>query len=130
MARIAILLAIAVALIGCGVTKANLVGDYTGTFQLTDEQKRNPATAFLDGMQPKLTLNEDDTFVLDLMVKTEGAWRLEKDKVYLKPTTVMGVAIPESQQKEIEFTVKERGKRLEGINPEGQVPLTFTKAGS
>ncbi|GIV02859.1 MAG: hypothetical protein KatS3mg015_1689 [Fimbriimonadales bacterium] len=130
MLRFLLLLPLVLVAAGCGVTKASLLGDYTGTFNLSEEQKKNPATAFLDGMKPKLTLKDDDTFVLDLMVKTEGTWRFEGGKVFLKPTTVMGVAIPESQQREMQFAVQDRGKRLEGINPEGDVPLTFVKAES
>jgi hypothetical protein len=127
MRRAWIAIALLLVVVGCGVRKEDLVGTYTGTFSLTEEEKKNPATAFLDGLKPQLTLNENDTFVMDLMVKTEGSWRFEKGVVHLKPQTVMGIAIPEAQQKEIAFQVEDRGKTLKGVDPQGNVPITFTR---
>lgn len=112
---------------GCGLEKPDLVGSYTGEFSLTEDQQKNPATAMLATVKPTLTLKEDDTFVMNVLVDIAGKWRLDGETVTLNMETTMGVAIPENQRKPLTLTVKDRGKALEGTAPDNQVRIIFRR---
>lgn len=115
---------------GCGLKKADLVGSYSGEFSVTEEQKKDPAVAMMANVKPTLTLNDDDTFVMNVLVDIGGKWSLKDDAVTLNMETAAGVAIPESQRRPIQLLVKEKGKVLEGKMPEGEVPLVFRRGES
>lgn len=112
---------------GCGLKKADLVGSYSGEFSLSEEQKKNPATAMLANVKPTLTLKEDDTFVMNVMVDIEGKWSLDGETVTLNLETAMGIAIPENQQRQLTLAVKDKGKVLEGTAPDGEAPVVFRR---
>lgn len=115
---------------GCGLKKSDLVGSYSGEFSLSEELQRDPRTAILADVKPTLTLKEDDTFAMNALVDILGKWSLDGETVTLKIETVMGVAVPESQRTPLKFTVKEKGKVLEGTAPDSQVPVVFRRSES
>lgn len=115
------------AVAGCGLKKSDLVGSYTGEFSLNEDQKKNPATAMLATVKPTLTLKDDDTFVMNVLVDIAGKWSLHGETVTLNMETAMGVVVPESQRKPLTFTVKDRGNVLEGTAPDNQVPVVFRR---
>lgn len=112
---------------GCGVKKADLVGSYSGELTLTQEQKSNPATAILANVKPTLTLKDDDTFEMTMLVPIKGTWTFEAETVTLNMETAMGVAIPQDQARPVKLVIKERGKVLAGTVPEGDAPLIFRR---
>jgi len=112
---------------GCGLKKSDLVGSYSGEFSLTEEQKKDPATAMMANVKPTLTLNEDDTFVMNVLVDIEGKWSLDGETVTLNPETAMGIAVPENQRQPLTLAVKDKGKALEGTAPDGEAPVVFRR---
>ncbi len=112
---------------GCGLKKSDLVGSYSGEFSLTEEQKKDPATAMMANVKPTLTLNEDDTFVMNVLVDIEGKWSLDGETVTLNPETEVGIAVPENQRQPLTLAVKDKGKVLEGTAPEGEAPVVFRR---
>ena len=112
---------------GCGLKKSDLVGSYSGEFSLTEEQKRDPVAAMMANVQPTLTLNEDDTFVMNVLVEIGGKWSLAGDKVTLSIEKAMGVAIPDDRKQTVTLVVKGNGKTLEGSVPDAKAPLVFRR---
>lgn len=112
---------------GCGLKKADLVGSYSGEFSLSEEQKKNPATAMMANVKSTLTLNEDDTFVMNMLVDIGGKWSFEGQTVTLNAETTMGVVIPDADREAFQLTVKENGKVLEGTLPNTEAPVVFRR---
>ena len=115
-------LVLSFAIIGCGgVSETDLVGSWKANM---GSSSSGAAAEIMDAFAPTLELNEDKTFVFEMMITVEGTWALDDKKLVLTPNegTMWG-----SQARE--YTVADDGKSFEEtaitIN---NAPLLFERA--
>ena len=120
---------------GCGFNEKSLVGSWTGTFNLSAEDQKNPqAVAMAEAMKATLELKEDKTYTLSVGLPSEGTWSYADNNVTMTTTKVMGMDISgvpgaEKDNKPQLLKVEDGGKKLVLSDTTGSSgsTITFTK---
>lgn len=104
--------------------EAKHVGHYTfdESFDPPGEDERSQQVMRSLASNASLALREDNTFVMKLMMRVTGSWKLEKDLIVLtvKAPRVMLEQVPPDQKPEIKARLDQGGKRLLMLNDKSE----------
>ncbi|MEQ1821709.1 MAG: hypothetical protein ABL949_04310 [Fimbriimonadaceae bacterium] len=107
-------------------SETSVVGSYKGN---VDASKADPKEAkMLQMMQGslKLSLNPDNTFELQIMMKMKGTWKVVGDEVIMKVTEVMGMK--DMKSNDVPMIMKINGNTLIPADKNAKAtPFTFVK---
>jgi hypothetical protein len=125
--------AVALSLAGCGFSEKSLVGSWTGTINLSAEDKKDPQSAAAETIKPTLEFKEDKTYSLTMGLPIEGTWSYADNQVTMTTTKVMGIDVGSmpggADNKPQILKVEDGGKKLTMSDPTGSSgsTITFTK---